>query len=594
MVIMTRAFHLALSAAIGLALAGSPAAAADFDSELAQAKALRGIIQGTEKADLLLKNIKIVDVYRDGVYPGTLLISNGKIVAIDPEKATAKQEFDGQGLYAVPGLIDGHFHFESQLVTPTALAEAMVPRGVTTVLAECLDLVSAAGDDGLKAAETLFNRHDELPYRIYPFAPGKKVRGDFTRAMLDWDFVLGLGELNPSNLFKTDDEDLKKIAYARSKGKLISGHVGDVGLDKENLFPALGTMDDHDSWSAEDIANNLKIGLPSFLLYGLHGVDNIIPGMVNGHMPTENVMMSTDNLSVEHMTEIGNLDAAVRETIAYGMDPIEAIKMSSYNTARHFKLEDKLGSLTPGRFADIVLVDNLRSFTPKYVFKGGQLVAQDGKLLVNADIDYSALITPPRKGLEGFSADDLKVTPIETAADGKSAKVTVFNFFGFGPEGFSREVSLPVENGAIVPELNGEKLLRFAIIERFPKDGAKRKVTTGFIRQFPLNAGAVAIGFSAPRPNVITMGTNPDDMLAAIKEVDNSLGGYVVTEGGAVKTSLPMNIYGMMTGYSVDELIKRSKELDHALEALGHEKSGAAVSTLLEVFYLADRHGFLD
>lgn len=594
MATVTRVLHLALGAAVGLAMAGHPVVAADFDSELAQAKALRGIIEGTEKADLLLKNVKIVDVYRDGVFPGTLLISNGRIVAVDPEKATAKEEFDGQGLYAVPGLIDGHFHFESQLVTPIALAEAMVPRGVTTVFAECLDLVSAAGDDGLKAAEILFARHDELPYRIYPFAPGKKVRGDFTKAMLDWDFILGLGELNPSNLFRDDDEDLKKIAYARAKGKLISGHVGDVGADKENLFPALGTMDDHDSWSASDIANNLKIGLPSFLLYGLHGVDNIIPGMVSGHIPTQNVMMSTDNLSVEHMTEVGSLDAAVRETIAYGMDPIQAIKMSSYNTARHFKLEDKLGSLAPGRFADIVLVDDLRNFTPKYVFKGGQLVAQDGKLLVNADIDYSALVTPPKKGLEAFNARDFEATPIEMATDGKSAKVTVFNFFGFGPEGFSREVSLPIENGAIVPELNGEKLLRFAIIERFPMEGAKRKVTTGFIRQFPLNAGAVAIGFSAPRPNIITMGADPADMLAAIKEVDNSLGGYVVAEGGAVKTSLPMNIYGMMTSYSVGELIKRSKELDHALEALGHAKSGAAVSTLLEVFYLADRHGYLD
>lgn len=592
MAMLCRMFHLVLTALFGLVIVGSATDAADFDSELTEAKTLRGIIEGTEKADLLLKNVKIVDVYRNGVFPGSLLISNGKIVAVDPEKATAKEEFDGQGLYAVPGLIDGHFHFESQLVTPTALAEAMVPRGVTTVFAECLDLVSAAGDDGLKAAGILFNRHDELPYRIYPFAPGKKVRADFVQTMLDWDFVLGLGELNPSNLFDGED-DLRKIAYARSKGKLISGHVGDVGAHRENLFPALGTMDDHDSWSIGDIQNNLKIGLPSFLLYGLHGVDNIVPGIVNERASTENIMMSTDNLSVEHMREVGNLDAAIRESIAYGLDPIQTIKMSSYNTARHFKLEDKLGSLAPGRFADIVLVDDLRSFTPKYVFKGGALVARDGKLLANPRIDYSSLVTKPEKGLGTFGLDDLKVTPIETAADGKTAKVTVFNFFGFGPEGFSRDVWLPVKDGEIVPELNGEKLLRFAIIERFPKHG-ERKVTTGFIRQFPLDAGAVGIGFSAPRPNIITMGVDPADMLAAIGKVDESLGGFVVAEGEKIKASLPMNIYGMMTTYSVDELIEHSKGLDLALDALGHPKSGAAVSSLLEIFYLADRHGFLD
>ena len=593
MPISCRVAKLAITAAFGLMLANPTVQAADFDSELAEAKALRGIIEGTEKADLLIRNVKIVDVYREGVFPGSLLVSGGRIVAVDPENATAKAEFDGQGLYAVPGLVDGHFHFESQLVTPTALAEAMVPRGVTSIFAESLDLVSAAGDDGLKAAEILFNRHEELPYRIYPFAPGKKVRSDFTKAMLDWDFVLGLGELNPSKLFDADNEDLGKIAYARSKGKLISGHVGDVGAHRENLFPALGTMDDHDSWSAEDIEANLKIGLPSFLLYGLHGVDNIIPGVVNRKLPTENIMMSTDNLSVEHMLEAGNLDAAVRESIAYGLDPIKAIKMNSYNAARHFKLEDRIGSLTPGRFADIVLVDDLRNFTPKYVFKGGQLVAEGGKLLVNPDIDYSALVTKPAKGLEDFGLDDLKIVPLETAADGKTAKVTVFNFFGFGPEGFSRDVWLPLKDGEPVPELNGEKLLRFAIIERFPK-GGERKVKTGFIRQFALNAGAVAIGFSAPKPNVITMGVDPADMLAGIRKVDESLGGFAVAEGGDVKASLPMNIYGMMTTYSANDLVTHSKELDRALDALGHAKSGAAVNSLLEVFYLADRHGYLD
>ena len=589
---LQRAVRSAIATALSLVLANSAVTAADFPTELARARALRDIITGQEKADLLIRNIKIVDVYRDGVYPGSLLVSGGRIFAVNPEKATAKAEFDGQGLYAVPGLIDGHFHFESQLVTPTALAEAMVPRGVTTVFAEFLDLVSAAGDDGVKAARTLFDRHEELPYRIYPFAPGKKVRLDFVKEILDWDFVLGLGELNPSKLFDPNDEDLQKIAHARAKGKLISGHVGDVGPERENLFPALGTMDDHDSWSIGDIRNNLKIGLPSFLLYGLHGVDKIIPGIVNERVPTENIMMSTDNLSVEHMTKIGNLDAAVRESIAYGLDPIKAIKMASYNTAKHFKMEDRLGSLTPGRYADIVLVDNLRSFTPKFVFKGGELVARDGVLLKNARIDYSALVTKAAKGLDGFGERDLQIVPIERSADGTKAKVTVFNFYGFGPQGFSRDEWLPIRDGEIVAELNGEKLLRFAIVERFAGSG-KRQIKTGYLRQFALNKGAVAIGFSAPRPNVIVLGTNTADMLAGMKEIDKALGGFAVVADGGVKQSLPMNIYGMMTTFSVEELVKRSQELDAALAPLGHVKSGTTVNSLLELFYLADRHGFL-
>jgi adenine deaminase len=584
-----RATALLLAALVGL-LFGPVARADDYAAELARAQRLRAIIFGTVKADLLIRNVQIVDVYNANVFPGTLLIDGGRIVAVNPETGSARETFDGQGLYAVPGLIDGHFHFESQLVTPTELARAMVPHGVTTVFAECLDLVSAAGDDGLKAARVLFNRHDELPYRIYPFAPGKKVRLSFTEAMLDWDFILGLGELNPSHLY-AGDEDLQKIAYARARGKLISGHVGDVGANRENLFPALGTMDDHDTWSAGEIAANLRIGLPSFLLYGLHGIDRIVPGIIAQHLPTDNVMLSTDNLSVADMMATGDLDAAIRQSVAYGLDPIAAIRMASYNTAKHFRMEDRLGSLTPGRYADILLVDDMRRFTPKFVFKGGMLVARDGKLLADPKIDYAALATGQVGGLEGLTRADLAVAPIERSANGR-AKVTVFNFDGYGPQGFSQQLSLPVRDGAIVPELDGEKLLPFAIIERFAQ-GGRRRVRTGFIRHFGLDRGAVAVGFSSPRPYVIVIGTNPADMLAAIGEVGRHAGGFVIADGG-IRQSLPMNIHGMMTDFSADELIRRSTAFGEALAALGHPVTGSPLNPLLEIFYLADRHGFLE
>lgn len=583
--------HL-LPAALALVLcAPQPASAGDAAAKLAHARHLRDIIEGKTKADLLIHNIRIVDVYRQQVHPGALLIDGGQIVAVDPRIATARATFDGQGLYATPGLIDGHFHVDSQLVTPTALAQAMVPHGVTTVFAECLDLVAAAGDDGLTAARILFNRHEELPYRIYPFAPGKKVRLNFTKAMLDWDFVLGLGELNPSHLY-TGDEDLEKIAYARARGKLISGHVGDVSAEQENLFPALGTMDDHDNWSEADIESNLGIGLPSFLLYGLHGVDNIVPGLVKTGLPTDSIMLSTDNLSIDHMVKIGDLDAAIRESVAYGLDPLAAIRMASFNTARHFGMESQLGSLTPGRFADIVLVDDLRSFRPRFVFKSGTLVARDGVLLINPQIDYTGLLGGPTGGLARLSIQDLAITPAERAPDGRSARVTLYNFNGYGPQGFSQEVWLPVSKGGIVPVFQGERLLRFAMIERFPK-GGHRSIRTGYIRQFALDHGALAVGFSSPAPWVMAMGTNPADMLTAIRAIDPQPGGFAVADG-TVKAEMPMAVHGMMTTFSTTELIQRSARIDRALLALGHHGKETAVGALLEIFYLADRQGLLD
>jgi adenine deaminase len=585
-------------AALALLLAplAPPARAGDEAQELAHARHLRDIMEGKARADLLISNIRIVDVYRHQVHPGALLIDGGRIVAVDPVGETARETFDGQGLYATPGLIDGHFHFESQLVTPTALARAMVPHGVTTVFAECLDLVAAAGDDGLNAARILFNRQEELPFRLYPFAPGKKVRLAFTKAMLNWDVVVGLGELNPSHLY-AGDEDLDKIAYARALGKPISGHVGDVGADRENLFPALGTMDDHDSWSEADIENNLKIGLPSFLLYGLHGVDTIVPGIVKARLPTDSIMMATDNLSIDHMVKVGDLDAAIRESVAYGLDPMAAIGMSTLNTARHFGMEDRLGSLTPGRFADIVLVDDLRGFRPRFVFKGGVLVAREGVLLQDPAIDYTGLMGGPTGGLAGITADDLAIRPLARAPGGGSARVTVYNFHGYGPQGLSQEVWLPLRRGVVAPPPGGDRLLRFALIERFPKAG-RRIIHTGFLRQFALDHGAVAVGFSSPAPWVMLIGTDTRAMLAAMHGIEHDPGGFAVADGDRVLASMPMAIHGMMTDFSPETLMQRSARIDQALAALGHPMaaggSDTAIGSLLEVFYLSDRHGLLD
>jgi adenine deaminase len=570
--------------------AGKPITSVD---ELKEIHQTANVINGKEEADLLLKNVKIVDVYSEAVNLGSLLIKSGKIVAINPpDSVKAKRIFDGQAMYAIPGLIDGHFHFESQLVTPTALSEAMVPHGTTSVFGECCDLISAGGSNGLEVAKAIFQDYEKLPYRIYPFAPGKKVKFEIVKEMLNWDFVIGLGEMNSINFVNGNEEDYKKVAYTKSINKMIDGHADAPTLYQENIFPAVGVMNDHDIWSVDSLKNNLKLGLPSSIMYGMYRVEPLVSGILKDHIPTDNMMFSTDNLAVENMMKVGDMDACVQQAIDLGLEPITAIKMCTYNTAKHFKMEDKIGSLTPGRYADIVLIKDLKQIKPVYVFKGGEVVAQDGKLLKNANINYSKLVTKSVPGLNDFMDKDLEIKPLEVSKDGKQAKVKVFNYYGFGPEGFSKDVWLPISNGKIVPELNGEKLLNFSIIQCYAKD-KKREVVNGYIRQFPMDKGAVAIGFSAPTPNIMVMGTNAVDMYSAIKQVDKYPGGYVLAEAGKINETLPMNIYGMMTDYSAQELVKKSESFTQALEKLGHKHNDPIVNSLLELFYLADRYGFL-
>ncbi|TGU98155.1 adenine deaminase, partial [Mesorhizobium sp. M00.F.Ca.ET.186.01.1.1] len=197
-------------------------------NHLEKVRAIFAILHGKKEADLLLKNLNILDVHGETVYHGSLLIYDKRIVALNPDESViqVKEVFDGQGLYAIPGLIDAHLHFESQLAHPTALAEAMVPCGTTTIFAECLDLLSAAGEDGVRAAQNLFRDYDKLPYRLYAFAPGKKTAAWVTKEVLEMEPVIGLGEFEHFTYSKGDEDDFQKAAWVRAKGGFMNGHWG--------------------------------------------------------------------------------------------------------------------------------------------------------------------------------------------------------------------------------------------------------------------------------------------------------------------------------------------------------------------------------
>lgn len=567
----------------------------EYDQSLAQVKKNYDVLQGKVEADMLLKNVKIVDVYREKVSAGSILVTGGRILAIDPDETIvkAKEVVDGGGQYAIPGLIDGHFHFESQLVTPTELSGAMVPRGTTSIIGECCDFVSAAGEDAIPATQVLFQDIEQLPYRVYPFAPGKKVGFDTVKTMLDWDFIMGLGEMNNISFANGSEEDFMKVAYTQSIGKLLDGHVDASSDNMENFFPAAHLMNDHDIWSGDSLENNLKLGLPSMLLYGMGMVGPLVEEIVNRKLHADNIMFATDNLAVEHMVKVGHMDACLNEAMSVGLSPITAIKMCTYNTAKHFGLEQDIGSLAPGRYADIVLTKTLNPIDVTSVYKSGVLVAKDGKLLDTAvvKVDYSSLVKANKRGMAGLTTADITPKPIEVSADGTKAKVMVYNYYGFGPTGYFKEEWLPMKSGQIVPELNGEKLLNYAIVQR--NASGKRVIHTGYLRQFPLNQGAVTIAFSAPEPYAISFGTNTADMLAGILQADKYNGAYVLSKDAKAIDTVPMDIYGMMTTFSTSELIARSEHFAAELEKMGHVHDSPILMSLLELFYLSDRYGLL-
>lgn len=562
-------------------------------------RAIFDILNGNKEADLLIQNLNILDVHGETVYQGSILIYDKRIVALNPDEAITrvKETFDGKGLYAIPGLIDAHLHFESQLANPTALAEAMVPCGTTTIYAECLDLLSAAGNDGAEVARDLFRDHEKLPYRLFAFAPGKKTPAAVTRAVLDMEPVIGLGEFEHFTYSSGNDDDFRKAAWVRERGGFMNGHWGVTALSDMilNYLPAIGVSNNHDVWNEDDIEKSIRYGFPTHIKFGVGSsevIKRLLRAIVDRKFPTDNFMLCTDNISIERLRTMGHMDWIISLCAEMGINPIRAIKMATYNTARSFHMEDKIGSLTPGRFADIVLTDSLSRINPLYVFKDGELIARDRKLLRNADIDYSGMCTKGVAGAGDLTPQMLDIVPIEVSEDGTKAKVYLFDVYGRGHDQFYREVWVPFRDGKIVPEVEGNTHSRLSVVQRYP-DG-ERHIVNGLFKGVDLDHGAVATFWPAPKPYFVVVGQDSEEMCHCIKRVDAYSGACIVTDGKVDKAVMPLEIHGVMANMSVEELTSSANAIDLALEELGNRNEGEpVVNKLLSLFISLHRFRFM-
>lgn len=569
-------------------------------NHLEKVRAIFDVLHGKKEADLLLKNLNILDVHGETVYQGSLLIYDKRIVALNPDESLiqVKEVFDGQGLYAIPGLIDAHLHFESQLAHPTALAEAMVPCGTTTIFAECLDLLSAAGEDGVRAAQNLFRDYDKLPYRLYAFAPGKKTAAWVTKEVLEMEPVIGLGEFEHFTYSKGDEDDFQKAAWVREKGGFMNGHWGLTALSDMtlNYLPAIGVSNNHDVWNGDDIEKSIRFGFPTQIKFGVGSsevIKTLLRSIVDRKFPTENFMLCTDNISIERLLKMGHMDWIISLCAEMGIHPIKAIKMATYNTAKSYHMDHLIGSLTPGLFADIVLTDSLSKINPLYVFKDGELIAKDKKMVKNTEIDYSAMVTKGIPGLADLAPEQLDIEPLEISEDGTKAKVYLFDVYGRGHAKFYQEVWVPVKDGKIVPEYEGETYSRLSVIRRYA-DG-KRHVVNGLFKGVFVERGAVATSWPAPIPYFVVVGQESDEMAYCVKEADKYSGACIVTESHANKSVMPIEIYGMMTNMTVDELTSSASAIDAALEELGNRNEGEpVVNKLFSLFISLHRFRFME
>jgi adenine deaminase len=539
-------------------------------------KHLIDVAAGRAPADLVIRRCRIVDVGSGTIREGDIAITDGLIAGTGSYEG--KTTIDAKGLYALPGLIDGHIHIESAFVTPEEISRLLVPHGTTTIIADPHEIVNVAGLRGFNyMLDAAAHAHLHIEYMLPSCVPatpfehaGCVLSSDMMDAPLADERVLGLGEfMNFPGVVNADDEVLNKLLAGKRAGKPIDGHSPGLSGSALAAYASAGILADHECSTAEEMRERLANGMYILMRRGsaCHNLEALLPVVTATN--ARRCLLCSDDRQPKTILEEGHLDDHLRRCVNFGIDPIVAVQMASLNAAECFGLNDR-GAIFPGRRADIALVDGLDTFVAKHVFIDGVEVARDGEYLLDIE---RADITPVRSSVhvKDFSIERLKL-PL------KSERVHVIDIMpggvvtGKGVETVKRDA-----DGDFVfdPELDVVKL---AVIERHHSTG---NVAVGLLRGYGLRRGAVALTIAHDSHNIIVAGTNDDDMVTTVEAIIAQEGGIVLANDGEILYRLPLPVGGIMSDRSGEWVMEQLTAIHKAaIDDLGIRDDIEPVMTL--------------
>lgn len=527
----------------------------------AQLKNRIDVANKRKKADLVIRHASIVNVFTKTLTTGDVAISDGIIVGIGNYEGN--DEIDATGKFIAPGLIDAHVHIESSMVTPQQFSRVVLPHGVTTVITDPHEIANVSGTAGLEfmlkdATSALLDIKMMLPSCV-PATPfenaGARLSAEDLIPFVGRDSVLGLAEvMDFPAVLQGDGAMLDKLLLSRQ----IDGHAAGLTDNDINVYGSAGILTDHECVTKEEMTARIERGLYVMLREGSVAKDlhALLEGVTeqNAHR----CLFCTDDKHLDDLIEEGSVDHNVRTAIRYGINPITAISMATLNAAQCFGLHQK-GAIAPGYDSDFVLLDNLEDFTITEVYKGGQLAAKDGRYAgpVNTDSDSSSVRETVR--IAELSADKLQI-PMGTN--------TSAHVIGINPNKLITEhliEDVPVADGMFVSN-SASGHLKIAVIERHRATG---NIGLGIVKGLGLQNGAIATTIAHDSHNVIVVGTNDEDMLAAIRALQELQGGLAVVQNGQVLASLPLSIAGLMSDEPFTAVYDQLKTIDESLLQIG-------------------------
>ena len=515
------------------------------------------VASGKRKADLVIKNCRVVDVYASRIIDGDIAICDGLIAGVGTYEG--EETIDAGGAFAAPGFIDGHLHIESVHVPPEEMGRICVPHGTTTLIADPHEIVNVAGITGMKYMMDASDRTAlDIKYMLPSCVPatpfehaGAIVDAEAMKEVIDDPRILGIGEfMNYPGILNCADLDIDKLVLAQEKGMLVDGHSPNLTGLELNGYTAAGIHDDHECASLEEMEDRISRGMYVLMRYGTscHDLPVLMKGITKENQ--RRLVLCTDDKQANTIFEKGHLEEHLHILTDYGIDPIAAIQMASLNAAECFRLFDR-GAIAPGLRADIVLLNNLEDLTVTKVWIKGQLVAEDGKYILPVERQD---ITPVRGScrVKDFSADRFKMQL-------KSDKVVTIDIM---PGGVLTSKGTAVikrdENGDFVYD-PAEDIVKVAVVERHHETG---NVATALLKGYGIKKGAIAITIAHDSHNIIVTGVNDQDMAFAVEELIKQEGGIVLVADGEVLWRVPMPIAGLMSDKPAEDLVPDLEKVD--------------------------------
>ncbi len=528
--------------------------------------------RGRCPADLVLRNGRVVNVFSNEVYPADIAIYRGRIAGLGvPGSYGGTMEVDLGGQHVCPGLIEAHTHVESALLTPAEFARAIAPHGTTTCVSDPHEIANVVGIPGLRwtlaAAEgvpvrLMFTLPSCVPASEYE-SNGARLTDAELAPLATHPRIASVGEvMNFPGVLGGDDTMLGMIelgqpGVAAPRGMAVDGHApGLRGMDLCG-YVAAGVQSDHETVAADEALEKLRLGMWVWVREGsMRNLEALLPVVVE-HRP-ERAGFVADDRTCGDLLRQGHLDHIIRQAVAGGLDPVQAIKMASIHPAQYFGFADR-GAVAPGYAADLVVVPDLRTFEPSQVYVAGELIAGEGRALFGAPRLPEAL-TPHVEGtvrVRDFAAERLRL-----AGYSGSARV-----IGMIPDQIVTDdltIEVAARDGAIVADTERD-VLKLAVVERY----GRGRVGLALLHGLGLKAGAMASSVAHDAHNIVVAGTNDADMALAVREIERMQGGLVITRDGAVVERLALPLGGLVSPEPAPSVAVGLDRLERSAAELG-------------------------